>query len=553
MSSTAFLPAKSTCPSCGASLVTAWARANQQVVCAACGSEFVLRRPGFEVRTSRLAVASLVLGLCSLIGMCITAFPAIVAGIFALREISRSRGALTGTKLAWSGIATGGVLGLLCAPVTGALLLPAFQWLRQSEGQQTLPRADQVIERLQLENGLTVLLRPVRGTSQVAVVVLYSIGEDQDPEGKSGLAHLIEHLYVTAAAGETKARTADEFMKRYPAGWNAQTGDRYTVIATVFPKGDLEAELQEAGDRMQDLRITAADLDREKPRVIDEVTNMFEGHPQLIVQNQARERIRPSPLGGRKGGLPDQVAGISLEEIEAQWERFYKPRNAALVVAGNIDRDAAREAVTRHFGPIPAGTVAPNPAAPAEPRFGRIDDVEARPSDTAANGAAALAYPAPARDSEVFPAFLVLAARLASRSAFQDPRQPQSQYSVLFDDSTTFVTAGLKPEESSDAALMRLESFVAQAVEPPLSAADFKIAKNQFALELETRPLPDAPVSQNLYGLAVCVGRRVQLGADSTDFGKAIDAVTAEQVANAARTIFSKQRRVEIVARPRQK
>ena len=553
MPSTTTLPANDPCPRCGADLVTAWARPDQPVLCAACGSEFVLRQPGFAVRTSRLAIASLVLGLCSLIGMCITGLPAIVAGVFALREIRRGKGALSGTALAWSGIATGGLLGFFCAPVSTALLLPAFQFLRQSDGPQNSQQAEQAVERLQLENGLTVLLRPVRGMSQTAVVVLYSIGEDHDPQSKSGLAHLIEHLYVTAAAGEIKARTADEFMGRYPAGWNAQTGDRYTVIATVFPKADLEAELKEAGARMEDLRITADDLEREKPRVIDEVANMFGGNPQLIVQNQARERIRPSRLGGRKGGLPDQVAGISLEELKARWERFYKPRNATLVVAGAIDRDTAREAVTRHFGPIAAGTAAPDPAAPDEPRFGRIDDIEARPFDPAAAGAAALAYPAPPLDSNAFPAFLVLVARLASRSQFQGSQHPRSQYSILFDDSALFVTAGLKPEESSDVALARLDTFVAKAVEPPLAASDIKTAKNQFALELGTSALADALVSKNLYGLAACLGRRVQLGADSTDFAKALDAVSADQLASASRTIFSKDRRVAVVARPKPK
>ena len=85
--------------------------------------------------------------------------------------------------------------------------------------------AEQKAEEHRLENGLTVLLRPMDGAQQVALVVLYSVGGDHDPEGRSGLAHLIEHLYVTAAAGATRARTIAAYVQRYPAGWNAQTGD----------------------------------------------------------------------------------------------------------------------------------------------------------------------------------------------------------------------------------------------------------------------------------------------------------------------------------------
>src|SRR5690349_4628961 len=90
--------------------------------------------------------------------------------------------------------------------------------------------AQQKSDRYQLENGLTVILCPVTGAVETALVVMYSMGGDQDPKGMSGLAHLIEHAYVTAAAGSEKARTADEFANRYNGAWNAQTGDRHTLI-----------------------------------------------------------------------------------------------------------------------------------------------------------------------------------------------------------------------------------------------------------------------------------------------------------------------------------
>jgi zinc protease len=130
-------------------------------------------------------------------------------------------------------------------------------------------------EKFQMEDGLTVLLRPIQGAKDTALVVLFSMGGDQDPQGRSGMAHLIEHLYVTAAAGKEKSRTADELIQRYPKGWNAQTGDRYTVVATVFPENDLQKELQDAAARMGDLRVAASDLAREKPRVLEELGNMF--------------------------------------------------------------------------------------------------------------------------------------------------------------------------------------------------------------------------------------------------------------------------------------
>ena len=200
-----------------------------------------------------------------------------------------------------------------------------------------------------LENGLTVRIRPISGAGDVALVVLYKVGGDHDPRGQSGLAHLVEHLYVTAAAGAEPARTAEAFFQRYRSGCNAQTGDRYTVVATVFPKGDLEKELTDAAARMGDLRITAADLDREKPRLLDEVANMFGRFPALGAVNIARELIRPTPQGGRKGGVPEHVQAITLDDVQAHWKRYYKPRNAIIVLAGAVDEATARQ---RGHGPL---------------------------------------------------------------------------------------------------------------------------------------------------------------------------------------------------------
>jgi zinc protease len=91
--------------------------------------------------------------------------------------------------------------------------------------------------RFQLDNGLTAIVRPIRGANEVALLVLYKLGGDHDPRGRSGLAHLVEHVYVTAAAGSAPARSADAFFQSYPSGCTAQTGERDTVIATVRRAG----------------------------------------------------------------------------------------------------------------------------------------------------------------------------------------------------------------------------------------------------------------------------------------------------------------------------
>jgi hypothetical protein len=123
-----------TCPGCGAVLVTEGLAPDQTIVCPACYATSVLRRPGFAVRTSRLAIVSVALGIASLLCMFLTGIPAIIAGALAFREINRSQGSLVGRGLALGGIALGGVFGFLCGPITVALLLPAVQKLQNAVG-----------------------------------------------------------------------------------------------------------------------------------------------------------------------------------------------------------------------------------------------------------------------------------------------------------------------------------------------------------------------------------------------------------------------------------
>jgi uncharacterized paraquat-inducible protein A len=116
------------CPHCAALLATNAVDDGTTLLCAACGEPFLLR-PSTR-KTSRKAVASLVLGILSILFWCLAGIPAIVLGILALVEIRRDAGRLKGRELALAGIILSCVLGIVCIPVIPALILPAVQKLR---------------------------------------------------------------------------------------------------------------------------------------------------------------------------------------------------------------------------------------------------------------------------------------------------------------------------------------------------------------------------------------------------------------------------------------
>jgi zinc protease len=415
------------------------------------------------------------------------------------------------------------------------------------------------VEQFRLANGLNVLLRPIKGSQGdraetrflppvglnvsfrsingspvTAMVVLYAIGNDHDPEGRSGLGHAIEHLYVTAAAGAEPARTSAEFLRRYPAGANAQTGDRYTVISCTFPTRDLDRELAAAAARMKDLRVTAADLERERPRLLQEVANMFERSAGLAAVNNARELVRGAGIG-RRSGLPEDLRAISLEEVQARLDRYYKPRNASLSLAGDFDPATARRMIETHFAAIPAGQEILPAREPAGPKFLAIQAVKANSGEPTA----CLAYLAPRPGSALYAPFLVLVSRLSVASDLTG----LSLYFTPIDDGTVVaISAPLRKGESPAEAFERIKRFVADAVRPRLGAFEKVLTKQRFGMILSTAGTPDAILGENLYGVAFSIARRDQLEFDPVQFDRALAAVTDDDLRRAASEIFDPMR-----------
>jgi zinc protease len=426
------------------------------------------------------------------------------------------------------------------------IVLAAIGLVPQADEKKTNPPRE---EKFQLDNGLTVLLRPIQGARDIALVVLFSMGGDQDPPNRSGLAHLVEHLYVTAAAGKGKSRTATELVQQYPKGWNAQTGGRYTVIATVFPGNDLEKELRDAAARMGDLRITEADLEREKPRLLEELANMFGRIPSLGASNLAREFVRPTPRQGRKGGLPAQVQAISLQEVEDHWRRYYKPKNAILVLAGAFESAEARTALTASFSKIASGEGAPSPAKPGKAKWGDLQEVTEKPLPGLTDSEICLAYAAPAPTSELYAPFLVLMGRLwASAGKLENkPGQMPVRFAPLDDPEVIDVGSSIRKGENAKQAEQRLATFVADAFKPELEAKEIDLLKLQFGFFLGLAEQPDFVLAGNPYGVAFSMGRRHQLGINSDKLKKSLQELTDQKLRQAAQDVFGPDRHAAAV------
>lgn len=402
-----------------------------------------------------------------------------------------------------------------------------------------------------LENGLEVILRPVPSASQVGVVVLYELGGDHDPAGKSGRAHLLEHLYCTAAAGDTPARDFKAIQKRYVGGYNQQTGADYTVLAGVVKAAQFEEELKDTAARMSALRITESDLQREVPRVLSELRNMYGAMPNLAAVNHVRQQLHPIAKEGRHGGNPEHVQALTLAELQKTWRDYYRPNNATLVVAGKFEEAVARKLITEHFGPLKPGKAPPAQAASLEARLGQTKELKVKPLAPRATGVVSMGFAAPRPDSKHYPAFLVVISRLyleVAKAGFQPGAVPPLYYPPLDDPGTFALQAPLPDGGDPKEILAGLERRLDTVLERKVTAAETQTTVQSLAI-LGTVDLPAAMWAQNIYGLAFGTARRAQLGIDGPKLAKQIKAVTDEDLQVLAERVLARARRSVVIVK----
>ena len=395
-----------------------------------------------------------------------------------------------------------------------------------------------------LDNGLTVILRPMPKASKVALVVLFDLGGAHDPIGKSGMAHLLEHLYVTAAAGDTPARDFMQFMKRYPAGQTAQTGLDFTVIAGVVEPTQFAEELTDVAARMNDLRITEADLTREVPRVSQELRNMYGGLPWLAGLNHARAQLHPIPQGGQYGGAPAHVQAITLNELQQFWKDYYKPNNAILIITGKFDLAEARKFIHENFNQIPTGKQPPTKPPTPTAKTGSVHRVTVKPMVKNAIEVAAIGYAAPPIESEEYVPFLIVTSRLWSslQPTFQTDKVQPIFYAPLIDPTTFALQAEIPDGKDAETVLSELNQHLHTALTSKLTPQDKQQTLNTLASLLgKLERILD------LYSFAFIVGRQYQLQIDDKALIDAVQRVTDADIQLLATSIFAPEKRVTVI------
>ncbi|MGI9605744.1 MAG: M16 family metallopeptidase [Acidimicrobiales bacterium] len=381
--------------------------------------------------------------------------------------------------------------------------------------------SDDEMVTLELANGLDVVITPRAGAPTVAIALVFEIGSDHDPTGQSGLAHFAEHLLITGATTQEAARDVTEIMGAYPNGWNAQTGTDFTILATVIEPQAFEAELAAVAARLTGVMATAEDVERERGRILIEVDNMFGSIPDLAVANLAREQLRPTPNGGRRGGDPTVLATVGLDELQA-WMANYRPGVATLSIAGPVDGTETTAMVEAMFGSIAEGPGAPSRFDPDPPE----NRLHVQPALEGSLRYVTLAYEAPAPSDPRYPAYLTGVGRLFIESQTADLRV---MFAPIDDPTSLTITADIAEDETVDDAAARLRSSIIEVLTAPLRPGEGDQTAQLFGVLLGLDSGTDPNAGLNTYGVAFSAARRPALGMDPAKVEAGLESLADDQ------------------------
>ncbi|GLT11736.1 peptidase M16 [Sulfitobacter porphyrae] len=424
-----------------------------------------------------------------------------------------------------------------------ALLLPGLAQARDNEAVTTFT----------LDNGMDVVVVEDHRAPVVQQMVWYRAGSADEPKGSSGVAHFLEHLLFKA----TDKLESGEFSATVAANGgrdNAFTSYDYTAYHQRVAADRLELMMEMESDRMRNIRLTPENIATERDVIIEERNQRTESNPGALMSEQMNAaQYLNHRYGSPVIGWMHEMEALDLDDALAFYKTYYSPNNAILVVSGDVQPDAVRALAEKYYGVIPANPDLPErlrtqePPQTAERRLIFRDARVAQPY-------VSRSYLAPERDpgaQEEAAALTLLAEILGGgTTSFLAEKLQFDQQIVTYSgafyrgaslDDTTFdlvvvPAAGVSLREAEDAMDKALADFMETGVDAEqLDRIKLQIRANQIYAR------DDADSVANRYGQALAIGLSVE---DVQNWPDVLEAVTADDIMAAARSVFDKRQSV---------
>lgn len=216
------------------------------------------------------------------------------------------------------------------------------------------------IEEYFLDNGLRVVLNRDDSVPVVAVAVYYDVGSRNERDGRTGFAHLFEHMMFQ---GSENVKKAEHFQYIMKAGgtMNGTTSSERTNYFETLPANQLPLALWLESDRMRSLAVTQENLDNQREAVKEEKRLRYDNQPYGQIFDLINEMIYRNFANSHSTiGSMEHLDAATVEDVQEFFRIYYAPNNAVLTISGSFDPDTVKQLVESYFGDIPS-----QPAPPA--------------------------------------------------------------------------------------------------------------------------------------------------------------------------------------------
>jgi len=256
-------------------------------------------------------------------------------------------------------------------PILALALMAAMAVAQEGENESTeestegaaeeeSPLAQLPILRRELENGLRVVMSPDRTVPTVAVAVYYDVGSRNEVRGRSGFAHLFEHMMFQGSANVGKGEHFVLVRNRGGRANGTTSHDRTNYFETL-PSNELALGLWLEADRMKSLAVTAENFENQRLTVKEERRQSYDDRPYANSMLRINELAYGDywPYSHSTIGDMQDLDDAPLEAVQQFFETYYKPNNAVLSIAGDFDPDEAMAMAREYFGDIESAAVPP--------------------------------------------------------------------------------------------------------------------------------------------------------------------------------------------------
>src|SRR2546422_2394887 len=405
-----------------------------------------------------------------------------------------------------------------------------------------------------LPNGLSVITHEDHSTPVINAQIWYHVGSQDEKPGKTGFAHLFEHLMFKGSA-HIKPEEHDKIITNAGGVSNAYTQDDVTVYWETIPANYLEKVLWMEADRMVTLDVSEANFKSEREVVKEERLTRIDNPPYGdLTERLYANAFQVHPYKHVTIGSMQDLDAATIDDVREFYHAYYVSNNATIAVAGDLKTDEAVNWIKKYFGNIPKSQqpiVRPNAKEPPQEKEKRVLQMKAVPLPAYVAG-----YHVPA-DSDPDYYALVIASGILSegrssriyRSLVYEKRLALEAYaSGNFTEHPNlfFATIILNKGASMDTAEKALNAELARLMAEPVNDNELEKAKNKMRAEYAFGPQAVHEKAQALAHAAVIHGDTSTVNKEYEQFMK----VTKEDILRVAKMYFQPTNRTVLIVIP---